>query len=201
MPLVESTPGRYTASWSAVGRAFLSTSCSSTPGIFPDGTYTIRVFDSASQLVHQASTVRLTGVSQVTRTPDHFAPAAGETTTVTVTAAAGLNLEARFGNSQAAVRTIARREQARLRPTPPSGTAATPAANSRRPPRTDCRRTRGQRAPLRAVHIGAAVGRYYLRDGGSRPVHSDRQQHDNDHRRGHTWPVWVEGRLQRAAHV
>ena len=107
VPLVESTPGRYTASWSAVGRAFLSTSCSSTPGIFPDGTYTIRVFDSASQLVHQASTVRLTGVSQVTRTPDHFAPAAGETTTVTVTAAAGLNLEARFGNSQAAVRTIA----------------------------------------------------------------------------------------------
>jgi hypothetical protein len=81
VPLVEGMPGRYTATWSAVGRAALSNFCS-TPSIFPDGTYALQVFDSANQSVHDAGTVRLTGVGQVTGTPDRFAPAAGETTAV-----------------------------------------------------------------------------------------------------------------------
>ncbi len=98
LPLVETTPGRYTAAWTAVGRQF-SGVCAPMR-IYSNSTQTIEVHDGAGQLVHNVSTVQVAGVSQVTRAPDRFAPSAGGTTTITVTAVAGMNLEARFVSNQ-----------------------------------------------------------------------------------------------------
>jgi flagellar hook assembly protein FlgD/pimeloyl-ACP methyl ester carboxylesterase len=106
LPLVESAPGRYTGHWAAVGRPG-GWVCGE-PFIFNDGTYSLRIYDGAGQVVHQTSTVRVTGVSQVTRAPERFVPAMGQTTAITVTAAVVMSLEARLFNSQtgAHVRTL-----------------------------------------------------------------------------------------------
>jgi len=85
LPLTEtSTPGVYNASWNAVYRDDY---------IMRDGAYTIYVYDEAGNRSTTTGLVTIAGVASVVCVPDIFPPEGGETTTITATGAAGLNLE------------------------------------------------------------------------------------------------------------
>jgi len=96
LPLVETSPGTYTAQWSAVGRSCCS--FGNPINIFRDGTYTVNVFDSVFHLLATGS-VTVTGVNQVMVAPQPLKPGGGNFTTITVNGAPGLGLDARIINA------------------------------------------------------------------------------------------------------
>ena len=98
LPLTETaTPGVYTASWDAITYYY------NPPQILRDGTYTISVSDSLTYAFTTTAQVNIIGVTSVAVSPGQFNPTGGETTTATVTGAAGLNLELQIARNNSGV--------------------------------------------------------------------------------------------------
>ena len=101
-PLTETSPGTYTLQWNAVQ----ASGCSGGPYVMPDGSYTVVVIDAANNQSTWDSAVSVQAVSAVTASPSAFNAAGGETTTITATGVAGLNLEGRVYQGTTLIRTL-----------------------------------------------------------------------------------------------
>jgi hypothetical protein len=73
------------------------------PRILPGGSYTVRAYNVHADPFSSSATVTLNSVSAVSANPASFYGTAGQTTTVTVTAASGLPLELRVADSTGTV--------------------------------------------------------------------------------------------------
>ncbi|HSW35506.1 MAG TPA: FlgD immunoglobulin-like domain containing protein, partial [Candidatus Limnocylindrales bacterium] len=90
--LIETTtPGIYTVEWTAIERGYYYTD-----HIWPDGTYNIIVYDSVNNQMPTTGQITISGVASVNVAPDRFNAFGGETTAITVSGAADLNLQAKI---------------------------------------------------------------------------------------------------------
>src|SRR5690606_13537631 len=105
LDLVETSPGVYTVDWTATGR-WNSTSSSGENVIWLNYPYQIFVYDGAGNQSSTTGQIVVNGVNSVSASPSQFSTYAGGSTTVTVQAATGLNLELRVLSGTTLVKTL-----------------------------------------------------------------------------------------------